>query len=385
MSSPSSTTIDYSDDRPWIYLVSVSFAFIATLSVALRFWARKLIHQSWKTDDYLALLALSLAHGTAAAAFTSVELGGLGRDTALFTMRHPGATVYFYKSVFAIDVLYALSSPIIKLSVLAFYWRVFPTRTMKVACIILASLCVVWAIVVGVINFLICQPLEAFWNIELQMSPGTKCLNIISYWLGNSISNCIIDFATLVLPIHEVAKLQTSVSKKIGICAVFLLGGVAFAASLTRTITAGQLPYVGVSNPNKQLIIPGCATVVEVYVAVIGACLPTLIPVYRKLRHGNALRSAKASHSDDKPIISIKTIGRIPYRGQQFTRGRSSFETLQSVESSRSFDPQNARQTNMRGTVEYELSKNTPLETVSSQGTGVTHDMAWSDDDRSTV
>jgi hypothetical protein len=35
------------------------------------------------------------------------------------------------------------------------------------------------------------------------------------------------------------------------------------------------------------------ATVVEIYVAIIGACAVTLVPVYRKIRHGDAWVSSK--------------------------------------------------------------------------------------------
>jgi hypothetical protein len=58
----------------------------------------------------------------------------------------------------------------------------------------------------------------------MQALPETTCIDLILYTLGNSIVNCIIDFGTIVLPIHEVSKLQTSVQRKIGICAIFLLG-----------------------------------------------------------------------------------------------------------------------------------------------------------------
>ncbi|KAI0459605.1 hypothetical protein F5B21DRAFT_455402 [Xylaria acuta] len=374
-----------SDDRVGIYLCTLLLAFTATLSVALRFWARKLMRVGWGIDDYLALVALSIHHGAEAATITCVELGGLGRDTRLFTIGNPNATVSFYQSVLAIEVLYALSSPIIKLSVLAFYWRIFPTRSVKIACIVLASSSITWAIVIGVVDFLSCRPLHAFWNVELQQSPDTKCIDLISFWLGNSAANCAIDLATLILPIREVIKLRSSVSRKIGICAVFLLGGVAFAASLTRTISTILLYYVGITNPNKQLVLPGGSTVVEVYVAVIGACLPTLIPVYRRLRYGDALKSTKASHSGKKQVISINTIGRISNRTQRRTASKGSFERLRNQVSFCTLDYQQTHQIDVSGSGDCGPSKNTALDNISLQGIMVQHEITWSDDKCPTV
>ncbi|KAI0970079.1 hypothetical protein F4678DRAFT_473435 [Xylaria arbuscula] len=317
MTTPESPQVNNSDDTVGIYICFLALSFFATLSVMLRFWARRLMCVSWQIDDYLALLALLIHHGFVPFLVIIVQLGGLGQDTRLYTMAHPNAAVIFYKCIFAGDVVYALTSPLIKLSVLAFYWRIFPTQTMKLACIALASLVIIWGIVIGVINFFVCKPLHAFWNLELQKSPGTKCVDIIGFWLGNSASNSAIDFATLTLPIHEVVKLHSSISKKIGICAVFLLGSVALAASLTRTISAIPLHKMEVTNPNQQLIIPGLSTVVESYVAIIGACLPTLVPVYRRLRYGDALRRTKASDPIVKTTTGIKTIGQISYKSDQ--------------------------------------------------------------------
>ncbi|KAJ2977892.1 hypothetical protein NUW58_g7669 [Xylaria curta] len=36
-----------------------------------------------------------------------------------------------------------------------------------------------------------------------------------------------------------------------------------------------------------EYILAGLATVVEIYVAIVGACLPTLMPVYYQLRYGS--------------------------------------------------------------------------------------------------
>ncbi|TRX99024.1 hypothetical protein FHL15_000366 [Xylaria flabelliformis] len=368
MSSPM-PPVDYSDEKVGIYVVTLLLAFAATLSVSLRFWARRLMRLPWGIDDYLALIALLIQHGAEAGTIVCVELGGLGRDVRLFTIRNPNATVYFYQSIFAIEVLYALSSPIIKLSVLAFYWRIFPTRTMKVACIVLASASIAWAIVIGIVDFVQCQPLRAFWDVQLQQSPGTKCINIILFWLGNSAANCAIDLVTLILPIREVMKLHNSISRKIGICAVFLLGGVAFAASLTRTISTIVLYYVGVTNPN----------IVEVYVAVIGACLPTLIPVYRRLRYGDASKSSKASHSGKKEI-SINTIGRISNRTQRRTAGEGSFERLRNEDSFYPPDSQHTHHIDVSGNGDCRPSKDTQLDDIPLKGIIVRHEIAWSDD-----
>lgn len=51
---------------------------IATITVALRFWARRLIHLTMGLDDYLCALLLLLAYALLAVAVLAVSLGGLG-------------------------------------------------------------------------------------------------------------------------------------------------------------------------------------------------------------------------------------------------------------------------------------------------------------------
>ncbi|KAI0855311.1 hypothetical protein F4860DRAFT_40332 [Xylaria cubensis] len=403
MTTPESPHVGDSDDSVGIYVSIVVLAFFATLSVTLRFWARRLMCVTWQIDDYLALIALLVHHGTVPIIAIAIELGGLGQDTRLFTMAHPSATVIFYQvlsilleafnrilnnpnqSFFIGGVIYAVSSPLIKLSALSFYWRIFPTKTIKLACIALASLIIIWTIVVGVVDFLLCKPLHAFWNLELQKSPSTKCIDVTSFWLVNSGCNGAIDLATLILPIHEVIKLHSSISKKIGICAVFLLGSVALAASLTRTITTIPLHNAEITNPNKQFIIPGVATVVEVYVAIIGACLPTLVPVYRRLRYGDASRRPNASYSKGKTTRNIKTIGQISYRSHSRPVNESSTEALRIEHSFHPLDYQHIPRYDANGTVDCEAPKESPSDTICFQEIRGLSDRAWMGDNRSAV
>ncbi|GAW16378.1 hypothetical protein ANO14919_058040 [Xylariales sp. No.14919] len=385
MTTSESPQVDGSDDSVGVYVCILILAFFATLSVALRFWARRLTRASWQIDDYLALIALLVHHGLIPVFTTGIELGGLGKDTRLFTMTHPSATKFLFQAFFAGEIIFAISSPLIKLSVLSLYWRIFPTRTMKLACIALASLTITWGIVIGVFNFLVCKPLHAFWNLELQKSPDTKCIDIIWFWLGNSASNCAIDLAILILPIHEVVKLHSSISKKIGLCAVFLLGSAAFAASLTRTISDVLLRNVEMTNPNKQFTIPAGFTVIEVYVAIIGACLPTLIPVYRRLRYGDTLRRTRPSNPKGKTIRSIKTIGQISYRSHRRPVNESSTESLHIDHSFQPLDYQHIPRFDANGTVDCEASKESPLDTICLQEIRALPDRAWTGNDYSSI
>ncbi|KAI1825864.1 hypothetical protein F4861DRAFT_547033 [Xylaria intraflava] len=254
---------------------------LATIAVALRFWSRRLTKIPFWLDDYLALAALIIHHGLTAVGFALVFKGGLGLDYPIVVAEGPEAIIFLYK------FLYVLSSPLIKLAVLVFLWRTFPTTTVRVGCIILSFLSIGWCISGLFINFFQCRPLRAFWHTELQALPGTHCIDSLGAYLGTSVANSFIDLATVTLPIQEIIKLRISTARKFAVCGVFLLGGIAFAASLIRTISLGIIATQKTSNFTKQFLLPGMATSIEIYAGIVGACLPLLMPVYRKLRYGD--------------------------------------------------------------------------------------------------
>lgn len=53
-----------------------------------------------------------------------------------------------------------------------------------------------------------------------------QCMDRLGLFLGNAIPNIVIDVFILALPLYEVANLQMTKIKKMGVFAIFLLGGV---------------------------------------------------------------------------------------------------------------------------------------------------------------
>lgn len=142
--------------------------------------------------------------------------------------------------------IYGFASPAIKLSLLAFYWKVFPTRTVRNGVYFLSFCCIGWFIGVMVLSFysrpshspltlrvdvltlfnqvtnlVSCKPISYFWT---QTGDGECVVDTISYFEWNSFANTIIDLLTVCLPIREIARLQMSTARKISIIGVFLIG-----------------------------------------------------------------------------------------------------------------------------------------------------------------
>jgi hypothetical protein len=76
---------------------STILAFVATTSVVLRVWARRLARLSLGLDDYLVILALMIHHAILVSSIMSVTRGGLGRDIRIVAAENPNAMVVLFQ------------------------------------------------------------------------------------------------------------------------------------------------------------------------------------------------------------------------------------------------------------------------------------------------
>jgi hypothetical protein len=90
-----------------------------------------------------------------------------------------------------------------KLSMLAFYLRVFQKQSLRVYVFVTMGLCVLWFISHFLANVFICSPVEAQWKIELIMSGQGTCGNQIPIFQSMIITNMLTDMIIMILPISE--------------------------------------------------------------------------------------------------------------------------------------------------------------------------------------
>ncbi|KAK7219842.1 hypothetical protein V2G26_007845 [Clonostachys chloroleuca] len=298
--------LDYSDSGPGAVIAFSILSFFTTTVVILRFLAKRLTRQTLGADDWLCLAALLIHHAFMIASCVGVVQGGMGRDVRITAVENPNSVVIFFQCLFIAEL----------------------------GCKIIGAMCIAWCIAVSILDFVQCRPLKAFWYLELRALPTTRCVDTVLHFLANSIANAFIDFLTISLPIYEVCKLYTSTERKFKIAFVFLLGGIALAASLVRTATTNVIWRKGLGNFTKQFVVAGVATVIEIYVAIIGACTPTLMPFYRKLRYGEYTASQTGVCSS-KHTLGISVNGgiisgkRVSRNGPQLSESTGSFLRLE--------------------------------------------------------
>ena len=113
---------------------------------------------------------------------------------------------------------FALAS--IKLSILALYYRIFIHETFRKIVVAVATFVVLWLITIEIPVFLICRPLQTFWNPRLPQN----CLDVTALIYYITASNLATDLVVFVLPIPVIIRLHTATRNKVALCILFSIG-----------------------------------------------------------------------------------------------------------------------------------------------------------------
>jgi hypothetical protein len=110
---------------------------------------------------------------------------------------------------------------LLKVSALALFRSIFPSRTFRMVCVGMAIFVTLWTVVCIVTGTALCVPLETLWNPAI----GGYCFPYATMGLTATSLHILTDVAILLLPITPVLKLQVSRSKKALVISMFMVGG----------------------------------------------------------------------------------------------------------------------------------------------------------------
>ncbi|CAD6447181.1 1aa4508f-33fe-49eb-a353-f432a91ea87e [Sclerotinia trifoliorum] len=183
----------------------------------------------------------------------------------------------------------------IKISILLLYRSIFPSKTMTLATNLVSIFVLLWGISTLVASIFSCKPINGYWESDIM----PKCINFKWFFVGNSLTNIMADIVILGLPMPPLWHLKMSRRLKTAVSGMFLLGGFVVIASGLRVYFVLKMDD---ADMTWSYVGMGLWTAVEIDVAVISACLPTLRPVVTYLVP-SILRS---KNSDTGPMKESK-------------------------------------------------------------------------------
>ncbi|RAH82874.1 hypothetical protein BO86DRAFT_447469 [Aspergillus japonicus CBS 114.51] len=277
-----------------IITISILFPVLGTLTVVLRFYARKRSRAVLWIDDWLTLPALLLEYTLAALLLWGATTESLGGHLPPPADPSPGSYLFStsYQQIRLLQIQYFADIATVfafgftKLSILCFYRSIFcsrlTTRTVfHTVTMFMIALVTVWTLVFGVCAIFLCgsRPEHAWATVAVI---AEKCSLQLPLLEGYAISDFIMDIIIWLLPLPRIWSLNMSVRRRLLLGLIFLVGLLAIAASATRMIIYITHVVNAFAESDGETLITYLLfwTMVECGLGVIVICLPSLRSVY---------------------------------------------------------------------------------------------------------
>ncbi|KAK6607138.1 integral membrane protein [Botrytis cinerea] len=303
-------TAHYNEDRGGLIVaICILNLTVIVTTVVVRLYAQNTIGKIRSLDSWLICIAAIIAIGVNICELVAKQ-NGLGKHflRVMTEDSHPPNNyVTVFKMGYAMYLQQTLALMITKLSILAFYHRIFTVRhvTFKWSIYVtsLVSLCA------GIATFIVfvfqCIPVELFWNRIYESLPPPYPVSLEGHCMSATIHVVVplfFDLGTeiviLVLPVIGVWKLKLPMNKKLGLLTAFSLGIFVTAISIVRlvyTFPLAQGPDMSWDDIDVFLW-----TAIQCSFSIASACVPTMAPLYRVL----SAKSKSSSYGNLEPSNS---------------------------------------------------------------------------------
>jgi hypothetical protein len=221
--------------QPVMYAIIGITTFFMCVIVIARLVVRGHFKKSaWGLDDWLIVPAWILTLALIVCELYTIKVGGVGHHSYDLTWDELCTD---YLLAFILFTFYIWSTLFTKLSIIAFYWRL-PGNTESRMRRVIPPL-VVWCISLTTtsmfLNVFGYSPVKAAWDLNAKLEPYTE-IPATRLWVALSAVYTVTDVFILVMPMPLVWKLHMPIQKRIRLCCLFGLGGVACIAIAVRTI-----------------------------------------------------------------------------------------------------------------------------------------------------
>ena len=255
----------------WVYSVPIAAAVVST---SMRIWAKRYGQNGITLDDYLILLATLCLIGECASGLGFGPPHGMGRHVIVVSAYDQ---MMVRKGDYVFSHFYDFALVSVKLSILAFYHRVFVHPVFRRIILATATFVLAWGIGITVTLFLACRPLPAYWDANVT----GKCLEMVTFTYFTNISNLITDIWIFLLPVPMIWHLQLQTKKKMLLSFIFCFGlATCVVSSIRLTIILGR----GSPDFTWYYVPLGAYSVFEPLGGILCTNLPIIWHMFRKRR-----------------------------------------------------------------------------------------------------
>ncbi|KAL8725079.1 MAG: hypothetical protein Q9181_006549 [Wetmoreana brouardii] len=226
---------------PEIGGVAFALSVIATLLIAMRVLSRRICGAQLWWDDWTIFAAMILDWGLTAACWLNVKAGAARHTEAYGGPVTSAMLRTYFKDFLVIQIIYYTCAVTIKTSLLLLYYRLFGViRWYRFVLLAAWVIVFMYWIVETFVAIFECKPVAFYWDMSIK---GGACINQNAFygWIG--VTNLLIDFLILSLPLPTIWRLRLPKRGKVSLSGIFLLGLVTCVASIVRVTSFNDVVW----------------------------------------------------------------------------------------------------------------------------------------------
>ncbi|KAI8299648.1 Satratoxin biosynthesis SC1 cluster protein 4 [Colletotrichum sp. SAR11_59] len=209
-----------------IKLVVAVLAVLTFPVVILRLVSRRSIAGKLELDDWTTLVTAIVLAATMGCVIASAKLGfGLH-----YWNVNPANAQRIIQLYYAVQMLYIIVLILAKISIVALFARVFPSRKFQLVNRLVFVFLVGHGLIFTFVIMFECTPIAGIWDRTLIR----KCVDLNAVALASAILSIVEDIVILAMPIQQLSQLQLGSKKKLAVIFMFSLGSFACITSIVR-------------------------------------------------------------------------------------------------------------------------------------------------------
>ena len=207
-------------------LFSVAAGFVVT-----RFGFKLFVARSeFGLDDWTVLATTIISSASAVVTIQGTVKHGLGQHIWAL---EPREITMMLKNFYAMAILYFTEVALLKLCLIFFYIRVFPSKDVQRLLWGTVAFVVVWGFTFVLAGVLQCQPIHFFWEHWDGLHEG-HCVDINAITNTHAALSIILDFWILGIPLFQLKGLQMHWKRKASVALMFCVGTFVTVVSILR-------------------------------------------------------------------------------------------------------------------------------------------------------
>ncbi|ORY09604.1 hypothetical protein BCR34DRAFT_368527 [Clohesyomyces aquaticus] len=261
----------------------------------LRFYTKRSILRLVTIDDYLIIPATLLAFGFSILIFYQTT-NGLGKH--VWAVPADRFSRLMKIGVIAGPLFYNLSTLFTKVSLCAFYLRLSPSKSFTYAVYAVALVSILHNLIAALGIVINCNPIAKYWDYSITTG---SCVNLNAFFLSVACINAATDLALLFLPIRIIWGLHLPMRRKISVAILLLTGSFVCVVSLIRVSMVVEGMNTTTMDATWGMVANFIWILIEMWLGIICACLPSLYSLLRKLFpliHGRTRKPTLAAVRD---------------------------------------------------------------------------------------